>query len=82
MIARYETWLGRRELDDRAAQDSRLLPRARERLGQLYDAKGDTEQAAVHHARFVEPWKDADAELQPRVGAARERLDEIVRERG
>ncbi|MFW6084044.1 MAG: tetratricopeptide repeat protein, partial [Gemmatimonadota bacterium] len=82
VIARYETWLGRRELDDRAKQDARFLHRAHERLAQLYDAMGETEKAAVHYARFVELWKDADPELQPRVEAARERLEEVVRERG
>lgn len=82
VIARYETWLERRELVDRAEQDAGRLPRAHERLAQLYDAQGDTEEAAVHYARFVELWKDADAELQPRVEAARQRLEEIVRERG
>jgi hypothetical protein len=53
-----------------------------ERLGQLYDEQGDLENAAVYYARFVELWEDADAELQPRVGAARSRLEEIIRERG
>jgi tetratricopeptide (TPR) repeat protein len=53
-----------------------------ERLGQLYDELGDTENAALYHARFVELWADADAELQPRVEAARARLEEIIRERG
>lgn len=82
VIARYEAWLGRRQFVNRASNDSRHLHRAHERLGQLYDAKGDTETAAIHYARFVELWKDADPELQPRVTAARERLNEIVRARG
>lgn len=53
-----------------------------ERLGQLYDEQGDLENAALYYARFVELWADADAELQPRVEAARARLAEIIRERG
>ncbi len=53
-----------------------------ERLGQLYDEQGDLESAALYYARFVELWADADAELQPRVEAARARLAEIIRERG
>ncbi len=53
-----------------------------ERLGQLYDEQGDLENAALYYARFVELWADADAELQPRVGVARARLEEIIRERG
>jgi len=62
--------------------DSNSLGPALERLGRLYDAKGDTENAAIWYARFVDLWADADPELQPRVEAARARLEEIVRERG
>lgn len=57
-------------------------PLAYERLGQLYDAKGDLENAAEHYARFVELWAEADPELQPRVRAAQARLEEILAERG
>jgi tetratricopeptide (TPR) repeat protein len=53
-----------------------------ERLGQLYDERGDWEKAAEYYARFVELWKAADPELQPRVEAAQQRLDEIFAERG
>ncbi len=51
-------------------------------LGRLYDEQGDRENAAVYYARFVDLWRDADPGLQPRVEAARERLQDIVRERG
>jgi tetratricopeptide (TPR) repeat protein len=53
-----------------------------ERLGELYDRTGDLENAAIYYARFVELWAEADPELQPRVQAARARLEEIVKERG
>jgi tetratricopeptide (TPR) repeat protein len=53
-----------------------------ERLGQLYDELGNPEQAAGYYAAFVELWSEADPELQPRVQAARARMEEIVRERG
>jgi tetratricopeptide (TPR) repeat protein len=81
VAVRYETWLGRRDLGGFWG-DSRNLPRAYERLAQLYDEKGDLEQAAGYYALFVELWADADPELQPRVQAARARMEEIVRERG
>ena len=63
-------------------EDARSLARTHERLGQLYDEGGDLERAALHYARFVELWADADPELQPRVREAQARLEEIVRERG
>ena len=62
--------------------DSENLAPAHERLGQLYDARGDLENAALHYARFVDLWEDADSVLQPRVETARARLQDIVRERG
>jgi tetratricopeptide (TPR) repeat protein len=62
--------------------DHAHLGPALERLGQLYDDRGDGEQAAEYYGRFVELWKDADRELQPRVQAAQERLDEILAVRG
>jgi tetratricopeptide (TPR) repeat protein len=66
----------------RVVNDGNYLGHALERLGQLYDAQGDFENAAVYYARFVDLWSGADPELQPRVQAAQARLEEIVRERG
>jgi len=48
-----------------------LRPLAHERLGAVYVAMGDTISAIQHLAEFVDLWKDADPELQPRVEAAR-----------
>jgi tetratricopeptide (TPR) repeat protein len=53
-----------------------------ERLGQLFDERSEWEKAAEYYARFVELWKDADPELQPRVEAAQRRLDEIFAQQG
>ena len=53
-----------------------------ERLGQLYEERGDLDRAAEYYAMFVELWAEADAELQPRVRVARSRLEEILRKRG
>jgi len=46
-----------------------------ERLGELYEARGRIEEAAMCYARFVELWADADSELQGRVEAAQQRLE-------
>ena len=50
------------------------LARAHRRLGELYEAKGDVNRAKRHYATFVELWKNADPELQPKVAAVRARL--------
>jgi tetratricopeptide (TPR) repeat protein len=44
---------------------------AHENLGRLYEALGETAEAAEHYGRFAEYWADADPEFQPRVEAAR-----------
>jgi hypothetical protein len=44
-----------------------------ERLGQIY-AKGDVAEAIEHDEAFIDLWKGADTELQPRVAEARQRV--------
>ena len=51
-------------------------------FGQLYDEAGDRQKAVEYYAKFVELWRDADPELQPRVEAAQRRIDEIFAETG
>jgi DNA-binding SARP family transcriptional activator len=57
-----------------------LRPPAHERLGSLYLEAGDTVAAARHLAEFIDLWRDADPELQPRVEAARRLLAQLVPE--
>lgn len=45
-----------------------------QRIPGLYEELGDTARALHHYRRLVELWEDADAELQPRVEHARQRL--------
>ncbi len=47
-------------------------------LARIFDQKGDTASAIAHYREFIELWKDADPELQPRVAAARERLRQLT----
>jgi hypothetical protein len=44
------------------------------RLGELYAQRGDAAGAERHLNAFVTMWRDADAELQPQVAAARLQL--------
>jgi tetratricopeptide (TPR) repeat protein len=59
---------------NRASQDQQYLAGTLKRLGELYEAKGDRQKAASAYTRFVELWKDADPELQPKVAEVRRRL--------
>ena len=61
----------------RLGGDAWYLAGVFKRLGELYDGKGDRARAAANYAKFVELWKDADPELQPKVAAARRRLAEL-----
>ncbi|MDQ3515648.1 MAG: tetratricopeptide repeat protein, partial [Gemmatimonadota bacterium] len=54
--------------------DSFELAPAHERLGRLFEARGDRARAAAHYSKFIELWRNADPELQPRVQAARQRV--------
>ena len=80
-IARYELSLGFGDLLETQRQAGEY-PITLIRLAERYDEKGDLEQAAGYYGRFIELWAEADPDLQPRVEAARLRLEEIVRERG
>jgi len=48
------------------------------RLAETRDRLGDRRAAAAHYTRFIELWRNADPELQPRVLAARARLRQLV----
>jgi tetratricopeptide (TPR) repeat protein len=70
-----------RSFGNQYQQGPRLGP-SLEILARMQDEEGDLEAAVIYYARFVELWAEADDELQPRVEAARARLEEIIRERG
>jgi tetratricopeptide (TPR) repeat protein/tRNA A-37 threonylcarbamoyl transferase component Bud32 len=67
--------------DDRFNVDPIELPGAYVRLGELYDERGDREQAIEYFGRFVDLWQNADAELQPQVEDIRQRIARLAGER-
>ena len=54
------------------------LPLSHKRLGELYENKGNAAEAARHYAAFVELWKNADPDMQPRVAEVRRRLQKLT----
>ncbi|NUQ11538.1 MAG: protein kinase [Gemmatimonadaceae bacterium] len=66
----------------RLGQDALFLAGIRQRLGEMYEAKGSVDKALTHYQAFVELWKDADPELQPRVRDVRSRIERLQRRRG
>ena len=61
-----------------AEMDGIRLPALRERLGQLYEGMGNMVKASENYRAFIELWKNADPELQPRVADARRRLARLA----
>ena len=66
----------------RHQNDALVLAAARQRLGELYEAKGNVDKALENYTAFVELWKNADPELQPRVRDVRGRIERLQRRRG
>jgi hypothetical protein len=57
------------------------LPVVYERLGDLYEQRGDTAKAIYYYGKLVDLWKDADPELQPRVETARRAIEALSLDR-
>jgi tetratricopeptide (TPR) repeat protein len=81
VLAIYKRYVDTPWIERLASTDWYALPYVYERLGQLYHARGDVEEAAFYYSRFIELWEDADAELQPRVEAARRALRSLAPDR-
>jgi DNA-binding SARP family transcriptional activator/TolB-like protein len=62
---------------DPMARDLAFLAPSLLRRAGMHDAAGNPALAAEHYTRFVALWSEADAELQPMVEQARQRLREI-----
>jgi tetratricopeptide (TPR) repeat protein len=74
-IAMGEAYLGLTQAGiSTASVDARLRAGIIQRLAELYEAKGMTEKALANYQTFLELWKNADAELQPRVRDVRGRV--------
>lgn len=63
---------------ERVRSDAASLAKARKRLGELYEKKGDRTSALAQYQAFVDQWANADAELQPAVAEIRARIKELT----
>jgi eukaryotic-like serine/threonine-protein kinase len=73
-IAAFTKFVGSTSLNGRFDTDGFFLAGSYKRLGELWEAKGDRAKAASYYAKFIDLWKDADPDLQPRVAEVRRRL--------
>jgi eukaryotic-like serine/threonine-protein kinase len=65
---------------ERLSLDQAYLGFVLRRLADLHDERGNAASAADYYNQFVTLWAGADADLQPRVEAARRRLAQLTRE--
>ena len=71
--AYYEEYL-KGEDGFRIRQDLDHLAATYQRLGELYEAKGDRANARENYEKLLDLWKTADPELQPIVTDTKERV--------
>jgi tetratricopeptide (TPR) repeat protein len=55
-------------------QDQFVLPLFHQKLGELYEKKGDRVKAAEYYRKLIEQWKNADPELQVIVNDLKSRV--------
>ena len=72
-IAAYERYINTND-PYRPGQDQWFLAGAHKRLGELHEAKGNRDRALSNYLQFVEVWKNADPELQPKVAEVKARI--------
>jgi eukaryotic-like serine/threonine-protein kinase len=60
--------------------DGRWLPEIYNRLGLLYENRGERKKSAEYYGRFIDLWKNADPTVQPRVAEAKRRLASVTGE--
>jgi tetratricopeptide (TPR) repeat protein len=80
VIAVYERYLETPWLDRLDNSDWWTLAAIYERLGGLYELKGEPERAVYYYEKFVDLWKNADPEFQPRVDSARRAIERLLSE--
>ncbi len=80
-LAAYERFVTTPELYRGGFNDPWWLALAYERLGELYEARGEAEEAIYYYGKLAELWKDADPDLQPRVVAARRAIAALSSDR-
>jgi hypothetical protein len=61
----------------RESMDAVARPFIHRRLGELHEQQGSRGRAAQHYLAVVDLWRDADAELQPKVAELRRRAAQL-----
>ena len=68
--------------DPELFDDADFRARVQLRMGELYEDRGDVGNATEQYEAFLQLWRNADPELQPKVRDARERLARLKAKAG
>lgn len=79
-ITYYTRYVGSPSILNRFETDGFFLAGSYKRLGELWEAKGDRAKAVAYYTKFVDLWKNADADLQPKVAEVKKRLTRLEAE--
>jgi eukaryotic-like serine/threonine-protein kinase len=79
-IVHYERAAAARGALTKILDDPHSRAPSHRRLGELHEARGNTEKALEHYGKFVELWKDADPVLQPQVKDVKGRMARLAGE--
>jgi tetratricopeptide (TPR) repeat protein len=79
-IAWSERYLAAAPGETKGYEDAISLGPTYRRLGELYEEKGNNAKAASYYQKFIDLWRDADAELQPQVTDVKKKLARVVGE--
>jgi tetratricopeptide (TPR) repeat protein len=76
-IASFTRYTSSTSMLNRMNSDQYFLALMYRRLAELWENKGDKTRAADYYTKFIDLWKNADPELQPKVAEARKRLAKL-----
>ena len=76
-IAVFTRYVESRAIQSRFDTDAFFLAGSYKRLGELWEAKGDKEKATRYYMKFIDLWKNADPDLQPKVTDVRKKLQRM-----
>ena len=80
-VAVYARIVALPNTDNNGFEDGSWYPLAHLRIGEYYQEKGNKAKALDYLMKFTAMWKDADADLQPKVKEAKARIAELTGEK-
>ena len=76
-IAAFTRYTNSTSILSKMSSDQYFLALSYRSLGELWEHKGDKAKATEYYTKFIDLWKNADADLQPKVLEARRRLAKL-----